>query len=301
MIYPTDWADFELIDAGEREKLERWGEYVLRRPDPQAIWGKSESARGKWESADLIYHRSDKGGGSWEIKNKKIKQSKVNNEIEITPWNINYKNLKFKIKPTGFKHTGLFPEQAVNWEYIIQKVQQFKNHTGATPQILNLFAYTGGATVAAVSAGAHVTHVDASKGINLWAKENVELLDPASTGARFLQDDVIKFVEREIRRGNKYDAIIMDPPVYGRGSGGQLWEIEKDLYPLIDRCKALLSPTPLFFLINAYANAFSPIALENILKTTLKSRFKSIQSGEVGLKATSTELVLPCGMFARAE
>lgn len=301
MIYPTDWIDFELLDAGEREKLERWGNYILRRPDPQAIWAKNSAIKSQWDSADLIYYRSDKGGGNWEIKNKKIPFNSTNNILDINPWEVKYKDFKFKIKPTGFKHTGLFPEQAVNWEFIINKINSFKLKHNKSPVVLNLFAYTGGATVAALSAGAIVTHLDASKGVNLWAKENVELSSLKDSKVRFIQDDAIKFVEREIRRGNKYDAIIMDPPVYGRGANGQLWEIEKDLFKLVERCKGLLSSTPLFFLINAYANSFSAIALENILKIILNSEFKSIESGEVGLKATSTNLVLPCGMFSRAE
>lgn len=300
MDVATKWTSFELIDAGGREKLEKWGDFILRRPDPQAIWNKNPNVIKQWDNPDFFYHRSEKGGGYWE-KRKNLLQGNKLIAKEEPEWNIGYNALKFKIKPTGFKHTGLFPEQAVNWEWIILKVNEYIQNKKTAPKILNLFAYTGGATVAALSAGAEVVHVDASKGMNEWAKQNVMLSNLVDAKVRFIQDDVLKFVQREFRRGNKYDAIIMDPPVYGRGSNGQLWEIEKDLAELIAECKKILSSTPLFFLINAYANEFSSFALKNILQSNFQQQFKNFTSGELGLKAVSNGYILPCGIFSRAE
>jgi 23S rRNA (cytosine1962-C5)-methyltransferase len=284
-----NWKDYELIDAGEEEKLERWGKYILRRPDPQAIWDRSHDSKTLklWNEPDMFYHRSSQGGGNWE-----------NNTRVPEGWLINYKELKFNIRPTAFKHTGLFPEQASNWEWLINKIRNSKSEI----RILNLFAYTGGATVACMYAGAHVTHVDASKGMTQVAKQNIEVSKLDNTKVRFIVDDAVKFVEREIKRGNSYDGIIMDPPAYGRGPTGQLWEIERDLTNLVDLCTQILSGKPLFFLINAYATTFSSIALENILEISISDKFEGkVTSGELGLKMSSRDLVLPCGLFARWE
>ncbi len=305
-----NWKDYELIDAGEEEKLERWGKYILRRPDPQAIWQKSDigdhlpaldkkifsgerqagkSGKNLWDIPDMFYHRSSKGGGFWDNDGRAPEE-----------WVVNYGELKFNIRPTAFKHTGLFPEQASNWEWAMNLIRTTYNVKRTTPKVLNLFAYTGGATLACMSANAHVTHVDASKGMTGVAKENIEISRLDNTKVRFIVDDAVKFVEREIRRGNKYDGIIMDPPVYGRGPTGELWEIEKDLNKLVDLCSQLLSDKPLFFLINAYATTFSSIALENILRISLEDKFNGdFSSGELGLKMSSRDLVLPCGLFAR--
>lgn len=292
---PTDWQDFEVIDAGEGEKLERWDKYILRRPDPQAIWAKNPDLISKWENPDMFYHRSDKGGGYWDILNDGLRA--MGDEMS---WKVNYTNLTFKVKPTSFKHTGLFPEQAVNWNWLIE---QIKNH-GQDVKVLNLFAYTGGATVAAAYAGAEVVHVDASKGMNMIAKENIELSGLGDRNVRFIQDDVMKFVEREIRRGNKYDVIIMDPPTYGRGSRGEMWEIEKDLSILVDLCSQLLTEESFGVIINTYATEISTVSFENILKDLIVSKFGgTTESGELGLpistKRGSSELVLPTGMFTR--
>jgi len=286
MLISDDWKDYELIDTGNGEKLERWGTYVLRRPDPQIIWpinGKS----GQWDKADAHYHRSSKGGGKWEFKKK------------LPPkWNISYKGMSFYIEPTGFKHTGLFPEQAVNWSWIMDKIRAAKRPIN----VLNLFAYTGGATVAAAHAGASVCHVDASKGMVQWAKENISLSGLSDRPVRFITDDVIKFVKREKRRGSFYDAVIMDPPSYGRGPNGEIWKIEDEIYPLVELCMDVLTKKPLFFLINSYTTGFSPTVVENILKMTLGKKHKGIiSSGEVGIPVSSTGLVLPCGIFGRWE
>jgi len=282
-----DWKDYELIDAGEGEKLERWGKYILQRPDPQAIWPKDKDLNSQWDKADMIYYRSNKGGGQWEKKHR----------IEDT-WTIDYKELKFVIKPTAFKHTGVFPEQASNWEWLMKKIKESKV---TNPKILNLFAYTGAATVACASAGAEVCHVDASKGMVQVAKENLKLSGLENVKTRFIVDDVVKFVEREVRRGNKYHGIIMDPPVYGRGPNGQLWEIEKDLIKLVELCKQILADDFSFILINAYATSFSSIGLENILKSVFKVNANlKLESGENAL-ITKKGLVLPCGLFARLE
>ncbi|MEP7103749.1 MAG: class I SAM-dependent methyltransferase [Candidatus Dojkabacteria bacterium] len=279
------WQDFKVLDAGEGEKLEQWGKYILRRPDPQAIWNKKSNL---WDKADAFYHRNKSGGGFWENINK-------------IPdfWEISYDNLKFNIKPTSFKHTGLFPEQAVNWEWIIERITREPQSL----KILNLFAYTGGATVAALSAGAEVVHIDASRGMIELAKANVESSNLLDKKVRFIQDDVIKFVQREIRRGNKYHGIIMDPPAFGRGKEGEIWEIEKSLNELITLCKELLSDDASFMLINSYANDISRYAMENILKDQILENFSGkVYSNEIGLSIeTRPGLFLPCGVSIRWE
>ncbi|AEV67743.1 class I SAM-dependent methyltransferase [Acetivibrio clariflavus] len=286
MLLADGWKDYELIDTGNGEKLERWGKYILRRPDPQIIWPVNGNSK-LWTKADAHYHRSSSGGGKWEFKRKLPER-----------WQISYKGMSFHIEPTGFKHTGLFPEQAVNWDWIIDKIRSAKRPI----KVLNLFAYTGGATVAAAFAGASVCHVDAAKGMVQWAKENISLSGLADRPVRFIVDDVIKFVQREKRRGNLYDAVIMDPPSYGRGPKGEVWKIENELYPLVELCMDVLSKEPLFFLINSYTTGFSPIVVENILKMTLGKKHKGvISSGEVGIPVSSTGLVLPCGIFGRWE
>ncbi len=287
MLLADKWKDYELIDTGNGEKLERWGQYVLRRPDPQAIWPLPEDL-GAWRNPHGHYYRSSKGGGCWEFK-KNMEES----------WTINYKEMKFLIKPTGFKHTGLFPEQSSNWDWMMEKI----SNANRPIKVLNLFAYTGGATVACACAGAaEVCHVDASKGMVSWAKENIELSGLADRKVRFIVDDVIKFVKREIRRGNKYDAIIMDPPSYGRGPKGETWKIEDELYPLVELCMQVLSDQPLFFLINSYTSGFSPYVAENILRLTMGRRYLGdIYSGEVGIPTARENVVLPCGIFARWE
>lgn len=275
------WEDYELLEMKDGMKKERWGEYILVRPDPQIIWS-NDNSFGKY---DAIYHRSNKGGGHWEYKTK-LKDN----------WQVKYKELTFNIKPMGFKHTGLFPEQAVNWDYMIDKIK----NSNRKIKVLNLFAYTGGATVACLYAGASVCHVDSSKGMVLWAKENVNSSGLGNSEVRYIVDDVVKFVEREIRRGNKYDAVIMDPPSYGRGVNGEVWDIETDLYKLLNLVNQLLSDNPLFVLINSYTTGLSSKVLENILKFTIKQK-GIITSGEIGLQQKSTDIILPCGIYGRWE
>jgi len=280
MIIAKDWKDYELIDASNGEKLERWGDIILRRPDPQIVWN---TPIGKeWNKVDGWYHRSSKGGGSWEFF-KNLPET----------WNISYKELKFVIKPMNFKHTGLFPEQAVNWEWMIDKIR----NSDRPIRVLNLFAYTGGASVACSYAGASVCHVDASKRIVSQAKENLTLSNLGDRPVRFIVDDVVKFVEREIRRGKKYDAIVMDPPSYGKGTNGEVWDIEKDLYPLILKTLNILSDKPLFYLINSYTAGLAPTVLQNILTLIMKNGKTSC--GEIGLPITKNKLVLPCGIYGR--
>lgn len=281
-----DWEDYECIDAGHGEKIERWKDITLRRPDPQAIWNsKIES----WKKPDGHYHRSSKGGGEWEF-HKKIQSE----------WTVNYKQLTFKVSPTNFKHTGLFPEQAVNWDYMIDKIRNANKKI----KVLNLFAYTGGATMACSYAGAEeVVHVDASKGMIEWAKENMKLSNLENNKIRFIIDDCLKFVEREKRRGNQYDVIIMDPPSYGRGPNGEVWKFEENIYNLIKACEEILSDDPLFMLINSYTTGISNTVLRNILKTTTLKKFPKgkISSGEIGLPITKNEMVLPCGIYGLFE
>lgn len=286
MRVAKDWNDYEILDMANGEKLERWGNYILERPDPQIVW-QDKTFKDKWKKVDAIYHRSKKGGGYWENIND-IKAS----------WQVKYKDLTFNIKQMGFKHTGLFPEQAVNWDYMINKIK----NSNRKIKVLNLFAYTGGATVACAYAGADVVHVDSSRGVVLWAKENIESSNLTDRYVRFIVDDVIKFVKREIRRGNKYDAIIMDPPSFGRGANGEVWNIEESLYPLIKLCMEVLSDNPLFFLINSYTTGMSPKVLENILYMTLDKKYKGkISSGEVGLPMKDSNLILPCGIYGLFE
>lgn len=286
MKLASEWKDYEILDMSDGKKLERWGKYILNRPDPQIIWNEKMNPC-LWDKADATYYRSNKGGGHWENSNN-IKDN----------WQIKYKDLTFNIKQMGFKHTGLFPEQAVNWDYMIDKIKTSNRKI----KVLNLFAYTGGATVACAYAGADVVHVDSSKGMVSWAKENIVSSNLEDRYVRFIVDDVVKFVKREIRRGNKYDAIIMDPPSYGRGSNGEVWSIEKDLYSLIKLCTEILSDDPLFFLINSYTTGLSPKVLENILSLTVDKKKKGIiSSGEIGLPMTNSDLVLPCGIYGRWE
>ena len=286
MIIDKDWEDYELIDASLGMKYERWGSIYLLRPDPQVIWDNGD-LRDKYNNIDAIYYRSDKGGGHWENL-KSIPAS----------WTINYKNLVFNIKQMGFKHTGLFPEQAINWNFMIDKIK----NSNRKIKVLNLFAYTGGATVACLSAGAHVTHVDSSRGMVDWCKENVNSCGYQGENIRYIVDDVVKFVQREIRRGNKYDAIIMDPPSYGRGANGEVWDIEKNLDYLVKLCSELLSDDPLFFLINSYTIGLSSYVLSNLLKIHINSKYTgNISCGEVGLPITNSDLVLPCGIYGRWE
>ena len=285
MNIATNWKDYEILDMANGEKLERWGKYTLVRPDPQIIW-KNPSFPDKWKTADATYKRSKTGGGAWKY-NQKLPAS----------WQIKYKNLVFNIKPMGFKHTGLFPEQAVNWDWMIDKIKYSRRPI----KVLNLFAYTGGATVACLSAGASVCHVDSSKGMVAWAKENVISSGLEERPVRYIVDDVIKFVQREIRRGNTYDAIIMDPPSYGRGTSGEVWQFEENIADLVELCTKVLSNNPLFFLINSYTTGISPEVLSNILRLNMKKYNGKISSGEIGLPMNSSNLILPCGIFGKWE
>ena len=285
MNIASNWKDYEILDMAGEEKLERWGDVYLVRPDPQIIW-KDKSFPEKWKKAFARYSRSNTGGGSWSY-NKKVPAS----------WQIKYRDLTFNIKPMGFKHTGLFPEQAVNWDWMIDKIKQEKREI----KVLNLFAYTGGATVACLSAGASVCHVDSSKGMVAWAKENVISSGLEKRPVRYIIDDVNKFVQREIRRGNKYDAIIMDPPSYGRGKNGEVWQFENDISNLVETCCKVLSDDPLFFLINSYTTGISSKVLENILYLNIKNKKGKITSGEIGLPMTNSKLILPCGIYGRWE
>ena len=279
------WNDYILVDAAGGEKLEYWKNVLLRRPEPQAIWGGRSDER-LWNKSDATYKRSSSGGGHWEIYNKKMPER----------WTVSYKNLTFNIKPMGFKHTGLFPEQAVNWDWFSELIKNAKKPV----RVLNLFAYTGGATVAALAAGAEVCHVDASRGMVSAAKENVESSGLSDKPVRYIVDDVKKFVAREARRGKKYDAVIMDPPSYGRGPSGELWKIEDELYPLVESCMEILSEKPLFFLINAYTTGFSKTILENVMELTLNKKFGGMAvCDEIGLKMQSKGMVLPCGISCR--
>lgn len=285
MWIANNWKDYEVLDTSQGEKLERWGNYLLIRPDPQVIWNTPRSLKG-WSKPNAHYHRSNKGGGEWEFFDLP-KQ-----------WSITYQELQFQLKPFSFKHTGLFPEQAANWDWFSSKIK----HAGRAIKVLNLFAYTGGATLAAAKAGASVTHVDASKGMVGWAKENAQLSGLENAPIRWIVDDCIKFVEREIRRGNHYDAIIMDPPSYGRGPKGEIWKIEETLHSLVQLCTSLLSKEPLFFLINSYTTGFSPSVLSYLIGSEIIPRFggKAV-SEEIVLPVTSNGLVLPCGSSGRWE
>ncbi len=277
------WKDYEVIDTSEGEKLERWGKYILLRPDPQVIWNTPKEVP-QWNKLNGHYHRSDKGGGEWEFFH-------LPNE-----WSIQYRELTFNLKPFSFKHTGLFPEQAVNWDWFSELIKK----AGRPVKILNLFAYTGGATLAAAAAGANVTHVDASKGMVTWAKENAAASGLADAPIRWLVDDCVKFVEREIRRGNTYDGIIMDPPSYGRGPKGEIWKMEDSIYPFIKLAAQLLSKDALFFLINSYTTGLQPAVLTYMLHSIVaKKRGGMVTASEIGLPVSSNGLVLPCGASGR--
>jgi len=278
------WKDYELIDASGGEKLERWGRCIMRRPDPQAVWDTPKS-HPLWEKADAVYHRDRSGGGRWEIRSLPGGLS------------VRYGALRFNIRPTGFKHTGLFPEQAVNWDWEAALIAG----AGRPVRVLNLFAYTGGATAACAAAGAQVCHVDASKGMTQWAKENLAASGLSGRPVRFLVDDCIKFVGREKRRGRRYEAIILDPPSYGRGPGGEVWKLEEQLYTLLSACADLLSEKPLFFLLNSYTTGLSPSAMGYLLGVTVGRAFTSgrLEADEIGLNVTSTGLAFPCGASAR--
>lgn len=281
MRYSESWKDYELLDTSDGERLERWGKYILVRPDPQVIWSDMKR-HGGWKKADAVYSRSKSGGGAWS-----------RNTLPES-WNIGFEKLglKFILKPMGFKHTGLFPEQAVNWE----KMYDMIKGANRPIKVLNLFAYTGGATVACAKAGASVVHVDASKGMTAQAKENARLSGLESAPIRYIVDDCQKFIEREIRRGNKYDAIIMDPPSYGRGPGGEVWKLEECIADFIKRASLVLSERPLFFLVNSYTTGLSPATVGYILNTTLKPRFGGkAEWDEIGLKVSQTGEILPCG------
>ena len=300
MDVAKNWKDYEILDMADGQKLERWNNVELIRPDPQIVW-KEKTFPEKWNKADATYERSSTGGGAWNFKNRVPKS-----------WQIKYKNLTFNVKPMGFKHTGVFPEQAVNWDWMMNKIEK----SNRPIKVLNLFAYTGAATVACLAAGASVCHVDSSKGMVEWAKENVESSGLKDKPVRFLIDDVVKFVNREIRRGNKYDAIIMDPPSYGRGANGEIWKFEENISDLVKLCMQVLSDTPLFFLINSYTTGISSQVLENILRLEMNGKAKEndtskefpsstangkFLNGEIGLPMTNSQMILPCGIFAKWE
>ena len=284
MWLADNWKDYEVIDCSKGEKLERWGDYILVRPDPQVIWDTPRKEKG-WHKMNAHYHRSKKGGGEWEFFD--LPQQ----------WSIHYRNLTFQLKPFSFKHTGLFPEQAANWDWFSELIKK----AGRPVKVLNLFAYTGGATIAAAAAGASVTHVDASKGMVTWAKENAASSGLADAPIRWIVDDCVKFVEREIRRGNHYDAIIMDPPSYGRGPKGEIWKIEESIHPLVKLCAQLLVDRPLFFLINSYTTGFQPAVLSYLIGTELKRFPGKVTADEIGLPVSSNGLTLPCGASGRFE
>lgn len=288
MWVANDWKDYEIIDTSCREKLERWKDYILIRPDPQVIWNTPKKDK-RWEHPNAHYHRSSSGGGEWEFFSLPEK------------WQVNYKDLTFNLQPFSFKHTGLFPEQAVNWDWFSGIIKAaLAKKPGREIKVLNLFAYTGGATIAAAKAGAAVTHVDASRGMVTWAKDNAASSGLANAPIRYLVDDCVKFVEREIRRGNKYDAIIMDPPSYGRGPKGEIWKIEESLYDFVKLCTQILSDEPLFFLINSYTTGLQPAVLTYLLETLVASGAEgTVTSDEIGLRVSSNNLVLPCGASGR--
>lgn len=285
MWIANKWNDYEVIDTSHGEKLERWGKYLLIRPDPQVIWN-TEQIHPNWKKCNAHYHRSNRGGGDWEFFNLPEQ------------WDIHYKDLTFHLKPFKFKHTGVFPEQAVNWDWCAEKIKKAERKI----KVLNLFAYTGGATLSAAKAGAYVTHVDASKGMVTWAKENAKASHLSEAPIRWIVDDCVKFVEREIRRGNTYDAIIMDPPSYGRGPKGEIWKIEENIFPFLKLCVNLLSEKPLFFLINSYTTGLQPAVLAYMLHSLLDGTYHGkITAEEIGLPVKSNGLILPCGASGRFE
>ncbi len=288
MRYSKELKDYELLDMANGEKLERWGDYILIRPDPQIVW-KDKTNPNLWGKAHARYIRSSTGGGHWE------KLRKMNDS-----WSIRYKDLTFNLKPMGFKHTGLFPEQSVNWDYMIEKISK-EVKKGREVKVLNLFAYTGGATVACAYAGASVCHVDSSQGMTNWAKENLSSSGLRERPVRFLVDDVIKFVKREIRRGNKYECIIMDPPSYGRGKNGEVWSIEKNIYELIELCSSLLSDNAMFMMINTYTGGLSGTIISNVVRHAIKDRKMNISFDEIGLKQKNSNEFLPCGITTICE
>lgn len=287
MWIADQWKDYEVIDTCSGEKCERWGDYILVRPDPQVIWDTGHH-NPAWKKKNGHYHRSNKGGGEWEFRNLPEE------------WSITYRDLTFNLKPFSFKHTGLFPEQAVNWDWCAQKIKEATREKGRQLKVLNLFAYTGGATISAAAAGAAVTHVDASKGMVTWAKENALSSGLSNAPIRWLVDDCVKFVEREIRRGNTYDGIIMDPPSYGRGPKGEIWKIEESIYPFIQLTAKLLSKDSVFFLINSYTTGLQPAVLSYMINTAIVPQFGGrVEAGEIGLPVTESGLILPCGASGR--
>ena len=283
MFLATGWKEYEVLDTGDGEKLERWGGVILRRPDPQTIWPKADPQM--WEKADAVYHRSEKGGGQWEFR-KTLPER----------WTLRWEDLVFYVRPTGFKHTGLFPEQEANWRWM-GKILRESGRTDV--RVLNLFGYTGGATVACAAAGARVTHVDAAKGMVQWAKENRQLSGLPETSCRWIVEDALAFVRREIRRGNRYDGILMDPPSYGRGPSGEVWKLENELYGLVETCSQALSDEPLFFLINSYTTGFQASVLNNMLEKCVVSRFGGRADSEELCLPVTTGGVLPCGASGR--
>ena len=285
MRYTKDWKDYELLDCSEGERLERWGKVILIRPDPQVIWN-TPKEHPMWKHADARYVRSSQGGGHWEYR-RELPEF----------WKINYKDLTFKISPTGFKHTGLFPEQAVNWDMMIKKIKEAKSE-GREIRVLNLFAYTGGATAAAASAGASVCHVDAAKGMVHWARENAELSGLSEKPVRWIVDDCKKFVEREIRRGSKYDAVILDPPSYGRGPGGEVWKLEEHVFELVSLVSEVLTEEPLFVLLNSYTTGLSASTMAYVLGSAMKKFGGKVEAEEIGLPVTQSGMALPCGSSA---
>ncbi len=285
MRFTKDWKDYELLDCSEGERLERWGKVILIRPDPQIIWN-TPKEHPMWKHADARYVRSSQGGGHWEYR-RELPEF----------WKINYKDLTFKISPTGFKHTGLFPEQAVNWDMMIEKIKNAKAE-GREIRVLNLFAYTGGATVAAASAGASVCHVDAAKGMVHWARENAELSSLNEKPVRWIVDDCKKFVEREIRRGSKYDAVILDPPSYGRGPGGEVWKLEEHVFELVSLVSEVLTEDPLFVLLNSYTTGLSASTMAYVLGSAMKKFGGKVEAEEIGLPVTASGMTLPCGSSA---
>lgn len=283
MRFSSDWKDYELLDCSCGERLERWGKVTLIRPDPQVVW-QTPKTHPMWKKADAVYHRSNTGGGQWEIRNRIPDR-----------WEIGYRNLTFNVKTMGFKHTGVFPEQAVNWDYVADLI-----HNANRPvKVLNLFAYTGAATVSALKAGADAVHVDASKGMVQWAKENALSSGVIDRPVRWIVDDCIKFVQREIRRGNRYDILIMDPPSYGRGPGGEVWKLENEVYHFVELCREVLSENPLGVLVNSYTAGLSPAVMQYILGTLIVPQYGgTVESEEIGLPVRQTGLLLPCGATA---
>ena len=299
LVLAEGWGDYELLATGDGMKKERWGRHVLVRPDPQALWPKPDlgGPEGWGEDVDAVYYRSGEGGGAWEVYTRLP-----------DAWTVGWRGLTFGIRPTGFKHTGLFPEQAANWAWMQERLRAWTNRDDrdrrpdepvAAPRVLNLFGYTGGATVACAAVGAAVTHVDAAKGMVAWCRDNAELSGLKDAPIRYLVDDVVKFAERERRRGSRYEGILLDPPVYGRGKDGQMWRIESDLVPLLDVLKDLLADRPAFFLLNTYTAGLSPVAAGNLLQDALAGRGGHLAVGEIGLAVAAEDRVLPCGVFGR--